>query len=167
MHVNCYVLRSIDHCDCPHVLWKNLWEIYGDHDTPPFPNDHVSKCHSSDQVSHDVLTIQEVVCSNVLSRLETIGIPSLSMNPCPESFFEAFIIIHQDTFNFSELGSHDGFGSEIVDLDICTNLEDILEGISLLYSDSTLEISLESPHSFVSTLIRDLETTWEALVFSS
>jgi hypothetical protein len=50
--VDCDVLTYIDYCDFPHILWKKLWEIYGDHDTPPFLDDHDSKFHSLDQVSH-------------------------------------------------------------------------------------------------------------------
>jgi hypothetical protein len=70
MHVDNDFLKSIDHFDCPHILWTKIWEIYGDYHTPPFLDDHDLKFNSSNQVPHYDIVVQEVVCLVFLESSE-------------------------------------------------------------------------------------------------
>jgi hypothetical protein len=66
----------------------------------------------------------------------------------------SIIPIQQHILNFLDLGSQDGFFLGIGDLSTSIGLEDILEGIYLLYAYSDLGDVLESPYPMAPTLIR-------------
>lgn len=44
LYVNDATWGAIAHIECPHALQIKVWKIYGDRDTQPFPNYHVSNC---------------------------------------------------------------------------------------------------------------------------
>lgn len=73
MHFPNNILESIIYFKCPLALWTYIWELYGDCDFHPFPDDPLSDCyvplHPSENIPYHYVTIMEF---STLKQFETL-----------------------------------------------------------------------------------------------